>query len=121
MKPSTEPLPVPVGLDVGDRFAHLCRLDEEGNILEETRIATTRTALGRRFAEMPWARVVLEVGPRSPWISRLLAKLGHEVIVANPGKLRLIYDNDQKCDWADAEYLARMSRLDPKLLAPVQH
>lgn len=67
------------------------------------------------------ARVVLEIGPHSPWISRLLTAAGYEVIVANPGKLRRIWENDQKCDRADAEYLARVGRLDPRLLAPVRH
>lgn len=110
-----------IGLDVGDRTSQLCRLDSEGEILEEARVSTTKQMLGHRFREMPAARVVLEVGPHSPWINRLLASTGHEVIVANPRKLRLIYENDQKCDRADAEYLARVGRLDPRLLAPVQH
>lgn len=57
----------------------------------------------------------------SPWISRLLAEYGHEVIVANARKLRLIYENRNKDDQIDAEYLARLARLDPQLLSPVQH
>lgn len=64
---------------------------------------------------------MLEVGAHSPWISRLLADAGHEVIVANPRKLRLIYQSDRKSDQADAEYLARVGRLDPALLAPIEH
>ncbi|MGH2657402.1 MAG: IS110 family transposase [Actinomycetota bacterium] len=118
---NTRPHPDTVGLDVGDRTSQLCRLERQGEIIEESRVATTKKALGRRFKEMAAARVVLEVGPHSPWISRLLATAGHEVIVANPRKLRLIYENDQKSDRADAEYLARVGRLDPKLLAPVRH
>jgi transposase len=43
------------------------------------------------------------------------------VIVANPRKLRLIYQNDSKSDRVDAEYLARVGRLDPALLAPLTH
>jgi transposase len=65
--------------------------------------------------------VILEVGTHSPWISRLLSELGHEVVVANPRKLRLIYENPRKTDRADAEYLARVGRMDPDLLAPVAH
>ncbi|MEX0842835.1 MAG: PKD domain-containing protein, partial [Gemmatimonadota bacterium] len=70
---------------------------------------------------MERARIVLEVGTHSPWISRLLTELGHEVVVANPRKLRLIYGNPRKTDRADAEYLARVGRMDPELLAPVRH
>lgn len=110
-----------LGLDVGDRTSRICRLDETGEVIEESRIATTESALDRRFGETAAARVVLEVGVHSPWISRLLSRVGHEVIVANPRKLRLIYRNDRKSDRVDAEYLARIGRLDPKLLSPVHH
>jgi transposase len=52
--------------------------------------------------------VVVEVGTRSPWVVALLEELGHEVIAANPRKLRLIYENDRKSDRVDAECLARL-------------
>ena len=110
-----------IGLDVGDRRSHVCILDESGEVVEEAQVRTTSAALGGRFTGEEPARVVLEVGPHSPWISRLLADAGHEVVVANPRKLRLIYENDRKSDRADAEYLARVGRLDPALLAPVVH
>jgi len=110
-----------IGLDVGDRYSRTCILDEAGEVVEEARLRTTRAEMRRRFAAIEPARVVLEVGPHSPWISRSIAEAGHEVIVANPRKLRLIYENDRKCDRADAEYLARVGRLDPELLAPVVH
>ncbi len=110
-----------IGLDVSDRVSHLCVVDASGEVVEESRLSTSAPALTRRFEREEPTRVVLEVGPHSPWISRLLHGLGHEVIVANPRKLRFIYENDQKSDRADAEYLARVGRLDPKLLAPVIH
>jgi len=110
-----------IGLDVGDRRSHLCIVDVSGEVVEEARLRTTPPALSGRFAGEEPTRVVLEVGPHSPWISRLIARLGHEVIVANPRKLRLIYDSDRKSDRADAEYLARVGRLDPELLAPIVH
>jgi transposase len=78
-------------------------------------------ALKNRFSKMPRARIALEAGTHSAWVSRLLEECGHEVLVANPRKLRLIYENDQKDDDVDAEYLARVARLDPKLLSPIQH
>jgi transposase len=63
----------------------------------------------------------LEAGTHSPWVSRLLAELGHEVLVANPRKLRMIYQSDSKNDRADAETLARVARLDARLLGPIRH
>ena len=70
---------------------------------------------------MPPSRVALEVGTHSPWVSRQLAAMGHEVIVANPQKVRLITQSVKKNDRMDAEQLARLARVDPKLLSPIRH
>jgi transposase len=110
-----------VGLDVGDTYTQACVLDEAGEVIEESRVATTPKAFRRRFATMPPARLVLEAGNHSHWASRLLGELGHEVIVANPRMLRFIYGSDSKNDKADAAYLARVGKLDPALLHPVVH
>ncbi len=110
-----------VGVDVGDRWSQLCVLDEEsGEVVEEGRVRTCAEALGRRFrgARM---RVVLEVGCQSPWISRLLSGLGHEVLVANARRVALIHGSSNKSDRVDAESLARLGRYDPKLLRAVEH
>jgi transposase len=66
-------------------------------------------------------RIAIETGTHSPWVSRVLADCGHEVIVANSRKLRLIYENPSKDDKVDAMYLARLARVEPALLSPVQH
>ena len=110
-----------VGLDIGDRYVQVCVLDEAGEVVEESRLPTKAAALERRFAAGDRMRIVLEAGTHSPWLSRLLEELGHDVLVANPRKLRFIYMNDSKSDRVDAEYLARIGRLDPSLLAPLRH
>jgi transposase len=112
---------VVAGLDLGDRFSWLCVLDAEGEVVEEARIQTTERALRNWFAERSPIRVALEVGTHSPWVSRLLAGLGHEVIVANARHVRMIYDGDRKSDRLDAEALARLARLDPALLHGIEH
>ena len=109
------------GVDIGDRYCHICVLDGAGDVIEETRVRTTPMATERYFASKERMRVALEVGTHSPWLSSLIAELGHEVLVANARKLRMIYENDQKDDRVDAEMLARVARMDPKLLAPIQH
>jgi transposase len=111
------------GLDLGDRYSYLCLIDTlSGEVIEEGRLRTTPEALGRRFAsERPPMRIAIEAGTHSPWVSRLLEGLGHEVLVANARKLRLIYSNKRKTDEVDAENLARLARLDPKLLYPLKH
>ena len=47
---------------------------------------------------MPRSRIALEIGTHSPWISRLLSDWGHEVIVANARKVRLIGESRKKDD-----------------------
>ena len=123
MSPSTvaEAMRITIGLDVGDRDSHYYELDAAGEVEAEGRVRTTEDALKRQFAGRDRARVVLEVGTHSPWISRLLEELGHEVIVANARRVRMIYANDSKSDKVDAEMLARVGRMDVRLLYPIQH
>ena len=110
-----------IGLDLGDRFTEGRVLDESGEIVEAFRVRATEPALGSRLASFPPSRVVLEVGTHSPWVSRVVASRGHEVIVANPRRVRLIAENGSKSDGVDAELLARLGRVDPSLLKPIVH
>jgi len=110
-----------IGLDLGDRNSWYCVLEEGGQIQQEQRVPTTRKALREVFGGMPHSRVALETGTHSPWISRLLSELGHEVIVAHARKVRLIGESRKKDDRQDAHTLARLARIDPKLLCPVKH
>lgn len=110
-----------VGMDLSDRTCHLCVLDAGGEVVEETRLTLTEAALRRRFEPIPACRVALEVGTHSPWVSRVLEDCGHEVVVANARKVQLIAKSKRKNDRTDAELLARIARLDPKLLAPIRH
>ena len=110
------------GLDLGDKYSYLCLIDtENGEVIEEGRLRTTPEAFERRFASEPSLRIAIEAGTHSPWASRVLEECGHEVLVANARKLRLIYANKRKTDEVDAQNLARLARLDPKLLYPLKH
>src|ERR1700758_4937881 len=110
-----------IGLDLGDRNSWYCVLDEAGRIQLEQRVRTTAKGLQEVFGAMPRSRIALEIGTHSPWISRLLSELGHEVIVANARKVRLIGESRKKDDRLDAQTLARLARMDPQLLSPVKH
>jgi transposase len=110
-----------IGLDLGDRHSRYCILDEAGAVASEGMLPTTKTGLGSLFEKMPSSRVALEVGTHSPWASRHLARLGHEVIVANPRKVKLITQSLRKNDRIDARQLARLARVDPQLLSPIRH
>ncbi len=110
-----------IGLDLGDRYSQVCVLDAGGAVAARFRVATTRKAFEKGLARYPGARVVLEVGTHSPWVSHQLEQAGFEAIVANPRRLRSITQSDRKDDRADAEQLARLGRVDPKLLSPIRH
>ena len=110
-----------IGLDLGDRFSHYCILNEAGEVVAERKIPTTRKGMEEAFRRMPPSRIAMETGTHSPWVSRVLAALGHEVIVAHAQKVRLIAKSRRKDDRLDARTLARLARIDPELLNPVQH
>src|SRR5579864_7487608 len=110
-----------IGMDLGDRFTYYCVLDEAGEVMVEQKLPTTRQAMKQVFSRMPSSRVALETGAHSPWVSRQLTQLGHEVIVAHARNVRLIGESSRKDDRLDARMLARLARLDPGLLSPVQH
>jgi transposase len=113
--------PITIGIDLGDKASRYCLLNERGEVAKEASVATTKKGLAEAFASVRRCRIALEVGTHSPWVSRLLTSLGHEVFVANPRQLKLISQSSRKDDRVDAEMLARLARVDPKLLRPIQH
>jgi transposase len=110
-----------LGLDLGDRSSHYCILDEMGRILVESKVSTSPNAMKEVFGSMLRSRIALETGTHSPWVSRILSGLGHEVIVAHARNVRLIGESRRKDDRLDAQTLARLARIDPQLLCPVKH
>lgn len=110
-----------VGMDLGDRASRYCVIDGDCEVVKEGSVGTTRELMTETFGRLRKSRVVLEVGTHSPWVSRLLEALGHEVIVANPRQLKVISNSSRKDDRNDAEMLARLGRADPKLLRPIRH
>jgi transposase len=95
--------------------------DQAALTVLEQKLATTPDAMKKTFESMPRCRIAMETGTHSPWVSRALTVLGHEVIVAHAQKVRLIVKSRRKDDRLDARMLARLARIDPALLSPVQH
>jgi transposase len=112
---------ITIGLDLGDIWSHYCTLNQEGEVVDRGRFRTTSKAIEKWFTDVASARVAMEAGTHSIWISEQLQELGHEVIVANVRELRAISHRDRKSDQADAEKLARYARLDPQILRPIAH
>jgi transposase len=110
-----------IGIDLGGVWSHYCILNEGGEVVGRGRFRTTPKAIAKWFTDLPPARIAMEAGTHSIWISEQLQELGHQVIVANVRELRAIYHSDRKSDHADAEKLARFARLDPEILRPISH
>ena len=96
-------------------------LDSEGELVREGAVTTTKKGMKQRFGSLQRCRIAMEVGTHSPWVSRLLGSLGHEVIVANARQVKLISASSRKNDRLDAQTLARLARMDPELLRPIRH
>lgn len=112
---------VTIGLDLGDRTSRTCEVNARGVCEREATVPTTRPSLTRYFADRPRARVVCEVGTHSPWVTRLLGALGHEVVVANPSAMFAGAPRRRRNDRLDAAFLARQGRADVALLHPITH
>ncbi len=129
-KPSTKPvrwrgkLPdgqLTIGLDLGSRLSFYCVLNGVGEVILKERVATNPEVMKRTFSTVPRSRIALERGTHSPWVSRIVAQLGHETTVAHARNIRLIGESRRKDDRLDAQALARLARIDPQLLSPIQH
>jgi transposase len=108
-----------IGLDLGDKYTHACMLDgKTAKVLERSQIRTTPAHVVDYFSGKKMSRVILEAGTHTSWMQRVVSELGHEVIIANPRKVRM-RGADNKDDRVDAEYLARLGRADPVLLYPL--
>ncbi len=110
-----------IGLDLGDRQSNYGVLDQSGEVIGRGQVVTQSQPLEVWLGQMPPSRVVIEVGTHSPWVSRLVKQTGHEVVVANARRVKLISESSRKNDRVDAEMLARLGRVDVQLLSPIQH
>ena len=110
-----------IGLDVGDRQSVYHVSGPLGEELRVGKVATTPEGIEEVFGGMRPARVALEVGSHSPWLSELLTSLGHEVVVANAWRVALVAKNQRKSDGVDAKFLSWLLRADARLLFPIRH
>lgn len=110
-----------IGLDLGDKRHTYCALDARGEVIKQGSMANERGQLEAMARLYLGATVVMEAGSHSPWVSRFLKGLGMNVVVANPRKVRAIYQSERKSDERDAMMLARIGRMDTRLLYPVEH
>ena len=110
-----------VGVDLGDQWSNYCILGLGGETLAEGQFRTRKQETAEFFQGLATSRVVVEVGTHSAWVREIIAGFGHEVLVANPRLMEGSKRRRRKNDRIDAEKLARLGRIDPKSLHPIQH
>jgi transposase len=110
-----------VGVDLGDQWSNYCILGLGGETLAEGQIRTRRQEIAGFFQDLAVSRVVFEVGTHSAWVREVIAGVGHEVLVANARRMQGSKRRRRKNDRIDAARLARLGRVDPKSLYPIQH
>jgi transposase len=57
-------------------------------------------------------KVAIEAGNQTAWIHEVLVKMGAEVVVVNPNKVKLIAESRRKTDKVDAQVLCELLRLE---------
>lgn len=112
-----------IGMDLSDKTAQACVLDgESAQVQTQVSIEMDERAMREFFERRSPTRIIMEAGTHSPWLSRLLEELGHQVRVADPRRIRLISENARKSDENAAEILARLERVDDlELVRSVEH
>ena len=110
-----------VGVDLGDQWSHYCILGLEGETLAEGQLRTTQQGVAEFFRALNAARVAMEVGTHSAWVREVICSYGHEVLVANPRLMEGSKRRKRKNDRIDANKLARLGRVDPESLHPIEH
>jgi transposase len=108
-----------IGMDLGDRTSFYCVRTLDQQQIATGTIATTVPGMAAFFQGMKRQRVVMETGTHSRWVAHLLDLLGHEAIVGNARKLKLITQNDQKSDKVDAGLLSKLGCVGTEWLYPV--
>jgi transposase len=110
-----------IGMDIGDRWTHVAVIGPDGELWAEDRVASREPEVRSWLSRLPASVVAMEVGTHSRWMAKVGRDCGHTVYVANPRQLRLIYGGDNKHDRLDARNLARLARVDWRLMKPIEH
>lgn len=116
MKKSTHRNPVlaprpSIGIDLGGQTSMACFLRRDGQVEWTAPFGTTPEGVTGLMEDLEPTVIVLEACGFSGWVVRLLESLGHEVVMVNPKRLKLIAESTLKTDTLDAQTLARLARL----------
>ena len=102
-----------IGLDVHQRMSCICILDENGKVIKEQKIVAGWRQVIRTLRKVRERFVICyEASCGYGYLHDQLRQIAQRVIVAHPGKLRLIFRSKRKNDRVDAKKLATLLFLD---------
>lgn len=102
-----------IGLDVHSRMSSLCILDSHGKVVKRLEVKGHPSSVIQRLRRLEEPFVIcFEASTSYGWLYDELRPIAQRVVVAHPGKLRLIFRSKRKNDRKDAERLAKLLYLD---------
>ena len=110
-----------VGCDFHPSYQQIAMLDSGTGELVETSLRHQGEEVRTFYAALPGpVRVGMEASGQSQWFERLLSELGHQVWIADAGKVRACADRKQKTDRRDAALLLQLWMEDrfPRIWVP---
>jgi transposase len=101
-----------VAIDLHKRRSQIRIVHEDGSVVLERKVDTSRPDLDRVFAGRAALRILMESSTESEWVAQHLEALGHEVIVADPNYAPMYGSRSRKVktDKRDAAALAEACR-----------
>lgn len=102
------------GIDLAGVSSYAYLTDEKGRKLWAGPIATEKAAFERLVKKFQRGglSIAIEAGNQTAWVHDELVKLGAQVTVVNPTKVKLIAESRRKTDKIDAKILCELLRLD---------
>lgn len=102
------------GLDIASKGSFVYVRDKRGNKVESGEILTNRKNIKSFFEKYVDKKVIvaIEAGGSTRWIYDLLTRMGIDVYVVNPNKVKAIADSKRKTDKIDAKILSELLRID---------
>jgi transposase len=102
-----------VGIDLHKQSITVCVVDQDRNVLQTRRFACAETArIDAFFAALGPFQAVVEATASYEWLLQRIEPLARRVVLAHPGKLRIIAESTKKSDKLDARTLAEFLALD---------
>lgn len=101
------------GMDVASKGSFVYVRNKQGGKVESNEIATNRKSIKSFFEKYVDNKIIVavEAGGSTRWIYDLLTRMGIDVYIVNPNKVKAIADSKRKTDKIDAKILSELLRI----------